>query len=84
MFAMRLFSESRKKISLSVPRRYTDGSARVINCMSLEFAGEAQSKDTVVGVGGVLFSYETGKTHPGGGRQRRKAPRTKPWKHCSG
>lgn len=43
--------------------------------MSLEFAGEAQSKDTVMGVGGVLFSYETGKTHPGEGRQRKEALR---------
>lgn len=84
MFAMCLFSESWEEISLSVPRRYTDGSARVINCMSLEFAGEAQSKDTVVGVGGVLFPYETGKTHAGGGDREGRAPRTKPWKHCSG
>lgn len=43
--------------------------------MSLEFAGEAQSKDTVMGVSGVLFSSETGKTHPGEGKQRKEAPR---------
>lgn len=84
MFAMRWFSENWKEISLSVPRRYTNGSARVIDCMSLEFAGEAQSKDTVMGVGGVLFSYKTGKTHPGGGDREGRALRTKPWKYCSG
>lgn len=71
-FAMCLFSESWKEISLSVPRRYTNGGARVIHCMSLESTGEAQSKDTVMGVSGVLFSYETGKTHPGEGRQRKE------------
>lgn len=45
---------------------------RTTNRMRLEFPGEAQSRDTVMGVGGVLFSCETGKIRLGGERQRKE------------
>lgn len=51
---------------------------RTINHMNLEFAGEAQSRNTVVGVGRVLYSYEAGESRPGGDRNRGELQEPRP------